>query len=162
MIDGLAVHAVAEDVLGVRQVDLDAHHPLGVLGPGDPSQGPRERSAAEGIDADHGRVAQLGEDDVAVRDQDDDPHHVGTLDRQKRLLSSLGGGADQGPQVERTVGHDPVEGRDDLGVVQVDFRSVQPGLGDSQIRLGLGGVGLGLIDGGLGGQELCLGIQDLR
>ena len=92
---------------------------------GDPRQGPRERPAVEGIDADDGRVADLGQDDVAVGDQDDDAHQVGPLDRQERLLSALGGRADQGPRVERPVGHDPVERRDDLGVFQVDLQPVQ-------------------------------------
>ena len=85
----------------------------------------------EGIDAHHGRVSQLGENDVAIRNQHDDTHLVGALDRQKRLLSSLGGRADEGTHVKRAVGHDAVERRDDLGVVQVDLRSVQPCLGDS-------------------------------
>ena len=107
-------------------------------------------------------IAHPGEDDVAVRDQDDDAHHVGALDRQQGLLSSLGRRANQSPRVKRAMGHDSIEGRDDLGVFEVDLRPVPPRLGHSQVRPGLGGVGLGLIDGGLGGQELGLGTQDLR
>ena len=142
--DGLAVHPVKEEVAGVWQVDLDAHHPLGVLGPGDPREGPRERLAVEGIDADHGRVADPGEDDVAVGDQDDHAHDVGTLDRQQRQLSALGGRADEGPRVERPVGHDSIKRSDDPGVLQVDLRPVQVGLGDPQHRLGVDLVRLGL------------------
>ena len=59
--------------------------------------------------------------------------------------------------MERAVGHNPVERREDLGVVQVDLRLVQARLGHAQARTGLGGIGLRLIDGGLGGQRASRG-----
>ena len=48
-----------------------------------------KRSAVEGVDGDDDRVAHVGQDDVAVGDEYDDPHQVGALDRQERLTSPL-------------------------------------------------------------------------
>ena len=161
--DGLAVHPVAEQVFRVGQIDFDAHQSLGVLGPGDSCQDSLERSAVKGVNGDHGRFALPCQDDVAIRNQHHQAHEVDPLHGQQRLrLAPIRGGTNQGPRVKRAMGHDPVEGGNDLRVLQVDPRLFQVRLGDSQIGSHLGSVSLGLLDGGPGGQFLRLGNIDLQ
>ena len=114
---GLAVHAVAEQALGVGQVDLHAHHPLGVFGPGDPRQGARERRSSRASTLTDGRVADL------VSTTSRSGTRTTTRIMSVRLTVRSGccppsaGGADQGARVKRPMSDDAIERRDDLGVV---------------------------------------------
>ena len=87
MIDRRAVHSLAQGPLGIGQVDLDAHGSRRrVFGFADPRRLVPGTIAPQRVDLDHGRVADISENHVAIRHANDHAHQVIPLDRQQRRL----------------------------------------------------------------------------
>ncbi len=131
-----AVHAFAQQPLGIGEVDLDAHRSRGgIFRFADPGHGSRELPATECVDGDRGRVADVGDHDVAVGNLHHHAHQVRPLHRQQRRLATLGRRSDEGTRVKRAMRDHAIEGRDDPGVLNVDPGLRQPRLGHATAAL---------------------------